>query len=175
MTRGALDADKESPAVRQVRHRVLGVGLVAMLLAVAWLVLYEPFASHEPVTEAEARAFLSRAVDVGRARDFDALCRLNGSVENCEFDLDQGARETVPETPPTSVAAHYAPKGNGNDTPGWVLTVRGRDGRGQPYDTEVMVFRDDDGDLTAVNVVWWSGARLIVGDDPIQSAEPASP
>lgn len=178
MTHGVLglDPDRSSGAGRDRRRSVgIGVALLVVLLALAWLVVREPFAASKPVTEAEARAFLDRAVGLGRARDFEGLCALNGSVANCEFTLDQGARETVPDEKPTSVHAYFAPEGDGNDTPGWVLTVRGRDGRGQSYDTQVMVFRDDEGDLTAINIVWWSGARLIVGDDPIQSAAPVTP
>jgi hypothetical protein len=127
-----------------------------------------------PFPESEARAYLDRAIALGLARDYTALCALNGSTYNCERTLDAGRRETVPAQRPTSVSAFYVPKGNGHDTGGWVLTVRGRDGTGKAYRTQVMVFEDDRA-LTAINIVWWSNARLLLGDIGRQREDETQP
>lgn len=150
---------------------------VATLAAGGWLLLARREAppqplTLEPVTEAEARGFLRRAVDAGLAGDFDALCDLSGARRNCEVNLEQGGADAPPDQPPTSVDARYVEVGGGVETPGWVLTVKGREGRGLAYTTQVMVFRDEDNALKGINVVWWSGARLILGGDGTEEGDP---
>ena len=174
MTPGVLGLSAPAPPTRR-RHRapiaaaiVIGVVVAATLI---WGVLGSPVPS-KPVTEAEARAYLDKAIQAGLARDFQTLCRLNGSTFNCEIDLDRGgARETSPDVPPSSVNAFYAEADADTDTPGWVLTVRGRNARDEAYTTEVMVFRDHEGHLKAINIVWWSGNRLVVNDTGVQTPD----
>lgn len=161
------------------------LGLVALLALPAaglaaggWLLLTHseppPPSMSEPVTEAEARGFLRRAVDAGLAGDFDALCDLSGARHNCEVNLEEGGADAPPDEPPSSVTARYVAVGNGVETPGWVLTVQGREGRGLHYTTQVMVFRDEDNLLKGTNVVWWSGARLILGGDGAEVGDPVA-
>ncbi|HWL37677.1 MAG TPA: hypothetical protein VNQ77_15935 [Frankiaceae bacterium] len=125
------------------------------------------------MTEAEARAFLDTAIDVGLAGDYRALCAMNGSVSNCELTLDVNPLHPPATTRPESITGHHVGAGDGNDTAGWVFTVEGRAGDGMRYATEVMVFRDHEDRLKGTNLVWWSGARLVVGDgaeDVIETA-----
>ena len=63
----------------------------------------------------------------------------------------------MPKAPPESVTARFRPKGPGQDIASWLLVVEGRNGLAQPYRTELLVFRDHEGHLKAINVVWWSG------------------
>lgn len=143
---------------------------------VAWGFLGAPRpGSSTPVTEAEARAYLDKAIAAGLARDFRTLCRLNGSTFNCETDLDSRDRATVPTAAPTSVDAFYAKAGGGNQTPGWVLTVRGRNGLGVPYKTEVMIFRDHEAHLKAINIVWWSGNGIVLDGGEVQTPDYVPP
>lgn len=124
-----------------------------------------------PVSENEARSYLARIVAAAEERDFDKLCRLNGSVLNCERQLDIGCddapkpaiscRDTVPKEPPMVAATRYSPKASSNDTPGRILVVRGIDGMGRPYESEVFVFRENRRHFKAINAVYWSSAQIL--------------
>ena len=128
------------------------------------------------VTEAEARRYLSRIVAAAQARDFNALCRLNGSVGNCRTQLDQGCDETpfdaekisctrtVPATRPTVVATRYHEKDTPDGTPGRILVLKGTDALGRPYGSELMVFRENRNSFKAINAVYWSNSHIIEGD-----------
>lgn len=126
-----------------------------------------------PVSEAEARRYLDRMVAAAQARDFEVLCRLNGAALNCERMLDTGCdpstappaiscKETVPPEPPEVVATRNSP---GDGYAGRILVVRGVDGAGKPYETEVLVFRENRRSLKATNSVYWSGATIIEDED----------
>jgi hypothetical protein len=128
-----------------------------------------------PVSEAEARRYLDRMVVAAQARDFEALCRLNGAVLNCERTLDTGCdpstgppaiscKDTVPEEPPTVVGSRDT---RNEDTGGRILVVRGVDGAGKPYETEVLVFRENRRSFKAINSVYWSGATIMEGEEDI--------
>jgi hypothetical protein len=121
------------------------------------------------ISEDEARRYLGRMVAAARSKDFDALCKLNGSVGNCQRTLDTACdpstappaiscKETVPADPPTVVATRDSP---GDGYAGRILVVRGADSAGKPYETEVLVFRENRRSLKAVNSVYWSGATII--------------
>jgi hypothetical protein len=122
-----------------------------------------------PVSEADARSYLNRMVAAAQAGDFEALCTLNGSVGNCRRMLETACdpstappviscKETVPEDPPTVVATRNSPGGGYAER---LLVVRGVDGAGNPYETEVLVFRENRRSLKAINSVYWSGATII--------------
>lgn len=117
-----------------------------------------------PVTEAEARAYLGQLVAAGRARDFDRLCRLNGSVLNCRRALDTGMRNAVPADPPRVSGTRYYPKQPGG-TAGRVLFVEGTTSCGKPYRTEVFVFRENRFHFKATNAVYWSNYTFGTGPD----------
>lgn len=154
-------------------RRALGLATLVLVIGVAvWMLPHR----HKPrpnVTEAEARAYLGRIVAAAQAHDFEGVCALNHAVPNCRAILDYVGVASVPRDPPTVVSARYDPK-RGEEGDGMVLTVTGIDGHRKPYRTEVFVFRDDEtGGLTAVNAVYWSGARFTSNGDP-SSPEPVS-
>ena len=67
----------------------------------------------------------------------------------------------MPEEPPTVVDTRNSP---GDGYAGRILVVRGVDGAGKPYETEVLVFRENRRSLKATNSVYWSNATIIEDD-----------
>jgi hypothetical protein len=167
-----------------VRARLLIAILVVVAGAVgAWWWYFG--GADVPVTDSEAKAYLNRIVVAAQRRDFDALCRLNGAVTNCQHQLDVGCddtpfkppvvscTETVPREPPAVVATRYHEKDTPDGTPGRILVVSGTDGLGRAYKSELMVFREDRHHLKAINAVYWSNASIIEGDR--SSGKPENP
>jgi hypothetical protein len=133
-----------------------------------------------PVSDGAARTYFERIVAAAEAKDFDALCRLNGSVGTCEFELrnicpenfgsgpapsfpqgealEQECRESVPPEPPEIVSSRHHPRRDGY-VGGRILVVRGTDGRGKPYETEVLIFRDKRS-YKAIHAVFWSNDKF---------------
>ncbi len=157
-----------------MKRRVLGLSalVVALAAGTAWLLLRPGTGSSSgPVTEAEARAHLNRLVAAAQRYDFDQLCSLAGSVGNCHDLLDEAGTDRVPPEPPRVVSATYHQKQTDDGTPGWVLVVDGTDARGLRYRTDVLIFRDDEGQVKATNAVYWSGARISF-EDPNGTTSP---
>ncbi|MGH8991043.1 MAG: hypothetical protein ACRDZ7_05885 [Acidimicrobiia bacterium] len=132
--------------------------------------------AESPISDADARGYLDRMVAAAQARDFDALCDLNGSVGNCRRTLETACdpstappaiscEETVPAEPPTVVSLRNSP---GDGYAGRILVVRGVDAAGKPYETEVLVFRENRRSFKAINAVYWSGATIIEDSDNTQ-------
>ena len=142
---------------------VTTVAVVVVVLG-AWSATRPGVAS---VTEAEARAYLDRIVVAARVHNFDGMCNLNGAPPNCRIMLDITGRDRLPADPPRVTQTHYESEG---DTPGWLLVVEGVDGLDKPYSTEVFIFRDDEGNLKAINAVYWSGATV---SDPTGPSSPS--
>lgn len=116
-----------------------------------------------PVTEREARAHLAKLADAARARDFDRLCALNGSVLNCRRTLAiPDVTESTPSAEPTVVGTWYVPE-KGDQVAGRVLVVAGTTSCGQPYRTEVFVFRENRFGFKAINGVFWSNFSFDTG------------
>lgn len=133
-----------------------------------------------PVSEAEARGHFDRIVDAAQRKDFDALCRL--AVPTCRAELqvvcpenfgpnltfpkgeelERVCRESVPPDPPAVVSSRHHPEKDGH-VGGRILVVRGVDGRGKPYETEVLIFRNGRGYL-ATHAVFWSGDKFEEGN-----------
>ncbi|MGH8973131.1 MAG: hypothetical protein ACRD0C_07985 [Acidimicrobiia bacterium] len=131
-----------------------------------------------PVSDAAARSYFARIVAAARAQDFDALCRLNSSVGPCRFEmnaycpdpavprplqiprdiLEQECRESVPTETPEIVASRHYPD-RGDNVGGRLLVVRGVDGRGNPYETEVLIFRDKRS-YKAIHALFWSNDKF---------------
>ena len=152
--------------------------MVVPILAVAWAAwgwYWGDFLG--PVTEAEARGYFARAVAAVERKDFDALCRLNSSYSTCHLELQHECpesfpdlrfpdgeelyrlcREAAPLEPPTVVRSCDWPARNGH-VGGRILVVRGVNGRGKPYETEVLVFRDARS-FKSQHTVYWSGSKF---------------
>jgi hypothetical protein len=133
-----------------------------------------------PVSDEAARSYFDRIVAAAQDKDFEALCQLNGSASVCRSELrvycpegfgsgpapqfpggeelEQECREAVPAEPPTIVSSLHRPSRDGN-VGGRVLVVRGVDGRGRPYETDVLIFRDKRS-YKAIHAVFWSGDKF---------------
>lgn len=73
-------------------------------------------------------------------------------------ELERECRESVPPEPPTIVSSRHQPARDGY-VGGRILVVRGDDGRGRPYETEVLIFRDKRS-YKAIHAVFWSGDKF---------------
>jgi hypothetical protein len=161
-------------------RRKLLVPLVVVAAAVGIWVWWLQGGFGGPVSDEAARRYFDRIVAAAQAKDFEALCGLNGSANVCwhelrvycpesygggpapQFpkgeELEQECRESVPPAPPTIVSSRDEPSKDGY-TGGRVLLVRGVDGRGKPYETEVLIFRDKRS-YKAIHAVFWSGDKF---------------
>jgi hypothetical protein len=149
--------------------------LVVAVVAGIWWWFFN--GADEPVTDAEARRHLDRIVAAAQARDFDTLCRLNGSVGNCQTQLEQGCDDTpfdaerisctttVPAARPTIASTRYHEKDTPDGTPGRILVLKGADALGRPYGSELMVFRENRNNFKAINAVYWSNSHIIEGNE----------
>lgn len=157
---------------------LVGLAVLASVGIGAWQWFFG--GAETPVSEAQARRYLNRMVTAAQDRDFERLCNLNGSVGNCRRMLDTACdpstappaiscRDTVPETPPTVVMTRIS---SGEGAGGRILVVRGVDAAGRPYETEVLVFRENRRSVKATNSVYWSGATIIENEQetPFRSA-----
>jgi hypothetical protein len=161
-------------------RRNLIVAAVAVVAGLGVWVWWQQGGFGGPVSDAAARRYFDRIVAAAQAKDFDALCRFNGSVSNCQAELrincpenlgsgpapsfppgealQEACRQSVPPDPPTVVSSWYKPAKDGY-VGGRILVVRGTDGRGKPYETEVLIFRDRR-TYKAIRAVFWSGDKF---------------
>jgi hypothetical protein len=160
-----------------LRVRVLAPVLAVVVVVGVW-VWWMQGGLGGPVGDSAARTYFARIVVAAQAKDFPALCRLNSSVGPCEFEmnaycpdpavprplqiprdiLEQECRISVPNEPPEIVASRHYPAKGGN-VGGRLLVVRGVDGRGNPYETEVLIFRDKRS-YKAIHALYWSGSKF---------------
>jgi hypothetical protein len=161
-----------------IRQRKFMLLAIAVLLVAGVAVWWQQGGFGGPVSDGAARRYFARVVDAAMAKDFDGLCRLNGSVGTCEFELNYICRNpdtggplhqtkgelerncplSVPSEPPEIVASRHEPRG-GDSTGGRILVVRGVDGWGDPYETEVLIFRDKRS-YRAIHAVFWTGDKF---------------
>lgn len=166
------------------------VPLSALLAAIGGWLWWSQGGFGGPVSDGAARRYFARIAAAAEAKDFDALCRLNASVGTCEFDLrgacsdpvtgsplfptreqlERECLESVPTEPPEIVASRHRPGKDGH-VGGRLLVVRGKDGRGRSYETEVLIFRDKRS-YRATHAVFWSGAKFPTSNEA--KPEPAN-
>lgn len=123
-----------------------------------------------PPTVGQASAYLDEIVALARAGDFEALCDLAGDG-NCERKLDDAGRDRVPVDPPTISGARLIPDTTSGDLRslgGIVLVLCGSDAHGEPYESEMLVFRERDR-LRAINPVYWAGIGIAAVGEPVTS------
>ena len=145
---------------------------LVLVLAVAACASAGPPAGTIPSVE-DAQRHLDEIVRLARARDFEALCALGDG--NCENSLEFAGRDAVPPDPPKIIGTRTIPttSSNGQQSLGGIVFVLcGIDGRGEPYDSEMLVFNDGDG-LLAINPIYWSRTR-IASSPQTETFEPVS-
>jgi hypothetical protein len=144
--------------------------VVAVLALVACT---NPASAERVPTRDEAVGLLDDAVRLARAHDFSGLCRLGGG--NCLSVLDAAGRDAVPAAAPTVAGDTVLPpstRGDGSvDVGGRVLVLCGVDGRARPYRTEMVVFFQN-GKLTAIEPIYWSGMSVGASSSPVTATRP---
>ncbi len=165
-----------------MRRAKLLVPLGGLVTVIGLWIWWQQGGPGGPVSDAAARRYFSRIAAAAEAKDFEALCRLNASVRTCQAELrvycpesipvgpggapafpsgdalEEECRESVPTDPPKIVASRHRPA-TGGRVGGRLLVVKGVDGRGKPYETEVLVFRDKR-TYKATHAVFWSGSKF---------------
>jgi hypothetical protein len=120
----------------------------------------------------EARGFLARIVNAAQSGNLDAICQIaDGGNGNCRQYLKDAPAGSAPHLPPVVYGFRTIPTTD-RQTGGTVLGLCGVDGLGQPYRSEILIFRWGQG-LQAINAVYWrSGGIAQAGDTT--AIEPAA-
>ncbi len=119
-------------------------------------------AQADPPTSDEAQAFLDELVVLAQQGDFAGLCDLAGDG-NCERKLDEAGRDRVPAAAPRVERSELLPTtaaGDQTSVGGRVVVLSGVDALGAPYESEMLVFRDREGTMRAINPAYWGGYRI---------------
>jgi hypothetical protein len=135
--------------------------LVLLPLAIALAAGCGPAVPSGPPTVEQASTYLDEIVALARAGDFQTLCTMTGDG-NCARKLDDAGRERVPADPPTIVGARLVPETTSGDQislGGLVLELCGTDALGEPYESEMLVFREGE-HLRVINPAYWAGAGI---------------
>ncbi len=107
----------------------------------------------------------------------DALCTVAGDG-NCERKLDEVGRDRAPAEPPVVRSSEVVSTTSSSDQAslgGLVLVMCGTDALGSRYESEMLVFRDRDMTLRAINPVYWGGYGIGTGGQTtIRSPAPTS-
>jgi hypothetical protein len=118
-----------------------------------------------PPSVAEARAFLNDIVDTASSRDFEGLCALGGG--SCTSLLTDPGGRAVPPDRPTLVGIRPGDSQTSGPRPrtgGYILELCGLGAGGEPYYSEMLVFRDYAGELRAIEPLYWIGITIVDGD-----------
>lgn len=130
-------------------------GLRGILFAL--LVACQP-ALIPPPSDADARGLLSRAVELAHAGDLDGLCAIGGG--NCERLLADAGNP--PEEEPWIIGTRTQ-QPTETTHGGVVLEICGRDDSGDLYYSEMLVSTNLDGELFAIEPVYWAGITIAEG------------
>ena len=145
-----MDAVGRSPRPVTIRGRVLAA---AFLIVAACGNASAP----QPVpTEAEARTYLDSVVALVSAGRWERICELGSGT--CQQILRTADPASVPATAPLVVATRViepVPAGDGEwSAGGRVLVLCGRDGLGEPYHSEILVFNDGERLISTATPYW---------------------
>jgi len=152
-----------------VRQRSLS--LIAGALILASCVSCGDATDARPVTREEAEQALADVVAIARSGDFDALCSYQGvSSAMCERELEF-AGVPAPSKAPAVVSSREL---RADPHPGLVLRLCGTKDSGEPYVSDLAVWRVD-GNIEVQNPVYWSGTliqELVPGETALAQRQP---
>jgi hypothetical protein len=155
-----------------VRH----LTIVGLLLAIAACGNTSTGRAGEIPSETAARSFIDRLVAQAQEGDLEGLCVVAGGG-NCDgIATDSGGVAAIPAAPPTIAGTRVIPTRVVDDATlagGHLFVLCGIDGLGEPYRTETLVSTDNNGDLYAINAVYWSNFDLAVS--PFAEVGPGAP
>ena len=148
--------------------RVRGRVLAAALFVVA--ACGSASAPHPVPTEAQARAYLDSVVALVTAGEWARICELSSGT--CRQILRTADPVRVPATAPLVVATRVvepSPAGDGGwSAGGRVLVLCGRDGLGERYHSEILVFNDGER-LISTATPYWLGFGI--AESPVVGGE----
>jgi len=128
-------------------------------------------------TVAETRTFIAEMVRLAQAGAFEQLCEMGGG--NCEDILANAGAENVPADPPVVARIYEVPSVRHADGSwsqgGQMVEMCGTDGSGEPYQSQMIVFRDPHEGIIAIEPIYWSGLGIIAGTEQPEAGpgEPA--
>ena len=139
------------------RQRLLLASIA--ILAASCSSSYEPT---PPPTIGETQAFVAQMVRLAQAGEFEQLCKMGGG--NCERILATAGAENVPVDPPTVARIYVVPSvvhADGSwSQGGQMVEMCGNERSGTPYQTQMIVFRDRQQGVIAIEPIYWSGISV---------------
>lgn len=158
-----MDAQRRLPGFLGRASRVGTLALIALVLAGCGGADWTP--PPTVPTHAEAVSLLRQIWAVVASRDLSRLCDYGtGPCAKAVREVDPAS---IPTLPPTVTGSWVLPTQRASSNAWWiggrVLELCGVDGLGQPYSSEMLVFRDGSR-LVAVLPVFWTGMRIARGD-----------
>lgn len=149
-------------------------GALGAVMVVVTACAGAPTSPPPPPSEAAAIAYLHSIVAMVAAGDPFAICEVGSGT--CTQILRGSDLARVPTTPPvvvgsTTIEPTRLPGGTWN-AGGRVLQLCGRDGLGEPYSSEILVF-EDQGRLISTATPYWLGIRI--AETPIVAGSRPSP
>jgi len=152
---------------RPVASTLRWMRLSPLLGAGAVLVACSTSVPFDPPSQAEARAYVARAIGLALDGDLEALCAAGGG--NCDEILEQAG--DIPAAPPLIVDVFEVPNQRHPDGSwtlgGQMVELCGHRDDGSVYRTQMLVFRDNAGRLIAIEPIYWSGIGIIIGGPPV--------
>lgn len=144
-----------------MKTRAVAFVVLALVLAGCGGASYTP---PPPPSEEAALGHLRAVVSIVMSGDLTTLCQLgSGTCQQTLLPADPGA---VPRSEPTVIRTRVIVPSRLPDgtwiVGGRVLELCGRDGRDQPYQSEMLVFLDGDR-LISTATVFWIGLRIASG------------
>ena len=134
------------------------------LLAIATILVAcvgAPAPPLSPPSEEAARTYLDAAVSMVLAGDWARICTIGSAT--CDQMLRKANPAAVPVTAPTFLGSRVLEPEQGPDgiwtSGGRILELCGRDGIGQPYYSEMLVFQEQ-GRLISTATPFWLGFRI---------------
>ena len=127
-----------------------------------------------PPSEEAARTYLDAAVSMVLAGDWARICSIGSAT--CDQILRKANPAAVPVAAPTVLGSRVLEPEQGPDgiwtTGGRVLELCGRDGMGQPYYSEMLVFQEQ-GRLISTATPFWLG--IGIAETPTVGKPPVTP
>ncbi len=117
------------------------------------------------ITLNEATTIVDQAFDSSQRESLVSLCVLGGSELSCQsMWRNLGEWNAVPERYPEIIGTRVLEDqklDSGNvSRGGFVLELSGMDGLGREYRTDFLIFDEGEGNLVALNPVYWSGVSV---------------
>ena len=115
-----------------------------------------------PPTELEARDHLAKVVQMVLGNAIENVCELGSGT--CPVELRNADLAAIPAGAPvvlgTETIQPSLRQDGAWDLGGLLLKLCGRDGRDEPYYSEMLVFREAGNRLVAINALYWLGSRV---------------